>query len=136
MKDNFQPSKTGESESKLALFLAVLAIVLIFIPYLIVISFFLAILVIIFGAIGLSRAKKANAPTGLAKIGLGLGIGIIVIPPMIYASIYFAAKTDYVRNKVSQSQVEAIQQDIKRHRDSVNKNAKTIQDTLTEKSKP
>lgn|GEM_PF-6863085 len=79
--------------------------------------------------------KKANAPTWLAKIGIGLGIGIIVIPPMIYVSIYFAAKTDYVRNKVSQSKVEAIQQDIKRHRDSVNKNTKIIEYTLTEKSK-
>lgn len=131
MKNNFQPSKTGESESKLAIILAVVAIIFVFIPHLAftIIYIVLGILAIIFGAIGLSQAKKANVSRVLAKIGFGLGIGLIFIPLIVYFSIFFAAKSDYVRNKISQSQVEAIREDIKRHRDSVIKPEKIIKDT-------
>ncbi|KRB56086.1 hypothetical protein [Flavobacterium sp. Root186] len=136
MKNNFQSSKTGESESKLAIIVAVLAIIFVFIPHLVftIIYIVLAILAIIFGAIGLSQAKKANVSAKLAKIGLGLGIGLIFIPLIVYFSIFFAVKSDYVKNKVSQSQVEAIREDIKRHRDSVIKSEKISKDTAQVKN--
>ncbi len=129
MENNYQSSKPGESHGRYAIILAVLALIFVFVPHLVftIIYIVLAIIAIIFGAIGLSRAKKANVSAKLAKIGLG--IGLIFIPLIIYFSVFFAVKSDYVKDKVSQSQVEAIRADIKRHRDSVIKSEKIIKDS-------
>lgn len=131
MENNSQQSKPGESHGRYAIILAVLALIFVFVPHLAfkIAYIVLAIIAIIFGVIGLSRAKRANVSANLAKIGLGLGIGLVFIPLIVYFSIFFAAKSDYVKNKVSQSQVEAVREDIKRHRDSVNKSAKIVQDS-------
>ncbi|WP_343697398.1 phage holin family protein [Flavobacterium sp.] len=137
MKKYFQPSKTGESESKLAIILAVLAIIFVLIPHLAftILYIVLAVFAIILGAVGLSQAKKANISTSIAKIGMWMGIGLIFIPLIIYFSIFFAAKSDYLRNKMSQDKVEAIREDMKRHRDSVMKTEKIIQDTTQVQNK-
>lgn len=137
MKKYFQPSKTGESESKLAIILAVLAIIFVLIPHLAftILYIVLAVFAIILGAVGLSQAKKANISTSIAKIGMWMGIGLIFIPLIIYFSIFFVAKSDYLRNKMSQDKVEAIREDMKRHRDSVMKTEKIIQDTTQVQNK-
>lgn len=131
MENNSQQSKPGESHGRYAIILAVLALIFVFVPHLAfkIAYIVLAVLAIIFGVIGFSRAKKANVSAKLAKIGLGLGIGLIFIPLILYFSVFFAVKSDYVKDKVSKSQVEAIRADIKRHRDSVIKSEKIIKDT-------
>ncbi|MDR6761582.1 hypothetical protein J2Y38_001791 [Flavobacterium sp. 2755] len=131
MENNSQQSKLGESHGRYAIILSVLALIFVFVPHLAfkIAYIVLAVLAIILGAIGLSKAKKANVSTGLAKIGLGLGTGLIFIPLILYFSVFFAAKTDYVKNKASESRREAIRADIKRHRDSVIKSEKISKDT-------
>lgn len=47
----------------------------------------------------------------------------------------FRHKSDYLRNKMSQDKVEAIREDMKRHRDSVMKTEKIIQDTTQVQNK-
>ena len=132
MENNSQQSKPGESHGRYTIILAVLALIFVFVPHLAfkIAYIVLAIIAIIFGVIGLSRAKRANVSANLAKIGLGLGTGLLFIPLVLYFSVFFAAKSDYLRNKMSQKQVEAIRADIKRHRDSVIKSEKISKDTV------
>ncbi|CAC9976729.1 hypothetical protein [Flavobacterium panici] len=131
MENNSQQSKPGESQGRYAIILAVLALIFVFVPHLAfkIAYIVLAVLAIIFGVIGLSRAKRANVSAKLAKIALVLGTGLIFIPLILFFSIFFAVKSDYVKDKVSKSQVEAIRADIKRHRDSVIKSEKIIKDS-------
>lgn len=73
MKKYFQPSKTGESESKLAIILAVLAIIFVLIPHLAftILYIVLAVFAIILGAVGLSQAKKQTFQLRLLKLECG-----------------------------------------------------------------
>ncbi|SHG13949.1 hypothetical protein SAMN05443663_1023 [Flavobacterium defluvii] len=137
MENNSQQSKPGESQGRYAIILAVLALIFVFVPHFAfkIAYIVLAVFAIILGAVGLSQAKKANISTSIAKIGMWMGIGLIFIPLVIYFSIFFAAKSDYLRNKMSQDKVEAIKEDMKRHRDSVMKTEKIIQDTTQVQNK-
>jgi thiamine transporter ThiT len=71
-----------------ALVLGILSIVLSWIPY---VDFVLAVLAIIFGAVGLSAAnKRGGAGKGMAITGLVLGVVTIVLGIIFIAVVYSA----------------------------------------------
>lgn len=82
MKDNLQRSNAGEGISIAAVVLGIISSIVAFIPCFDVLALIGAVLAIIFGTIGLSQAKKVNAPTTLPKIGLILGIAASLLSIM------------------------------------------------------
>ncbi|SHL15435.1 hypothetical protein [Flavobacterium chilense] len=74
MKDNLRQSNSGEGISIAAVVLGVISCIASFIPCFDALALIGGILAIVFGAIGLSHAKKANTSKTLPQIGLILGI--------------------------------------------------------------
>ncbi len=73
------PSNAGQTMGILALVLGIIAAPLAFIPCTTVFAWVPAGLAIIFGAVGLSQAKKANGKTGLPIAGLVIGAVSLII---------------------------------------------------------
>ena len=74
------PSNAGQTMGILALVLGIIAAPLAFIPCTAVFAWVPAGLAIIFGAVGLSQAKKGNGKTGLPIAGLVIGaISLIIV---------------------------------------------------------
>lgn len=73
------PSNAGQTMGIVALVLGIIAAPLAFIPCTTVFAWVPAGLAIIFGAVGLSQAKKGNGKTGLPIAGLVIGIISLII---------------------------------------------------------
>lgn len=74
MENNSYTSTAGQAMGTTALVLGIVAVIAAFIPCFGLISIVFGVLAIVLGAIGLSQAKKGNAPQAMPIAGLILGI--------------------------------------------------------------
>ncbi len=81
-------TNTGHGMGVAALIMGIISIVVAFIPCLGLLAFFTGIVAIVLGAIGISQASRAKAPTGLA-IG-GLVTGALALLISIAQIVFFA----------------------------------------------
>ena len=77
-------TNNGRGMGIAALVLGIIAAILSFVPCVNIFAVLPGLLGIIFGAVGMSQAKKAGAPKGLPTTGLILGILSIVISITVY----------------------------------------------------
>lgn len=66
--------KKGNAFSIAALVCGILGVIGAFIPFVTYVAWFIGILEIVFGALGMKRSKETNTGSGLAIAGLVLGI--------------------------------------------------------------
>lgn len=78
MEDQLPRQNKGENISIAALVLGIISIIVAFIPCINILAIITSLLTITFAALGLSKAKTAQAPTTLPKISLVLGIVALV----------------------------------------------------------
>ncbi|WP_264536887.1 hypothetical protein [Flavobacterium sp. N1736] len=118
MENNLIPPNAGENKGQTALILAILAFIFFFIPYCSLLSIPLGIASIIFGSIGLSQAKKANAPVSKPKTGLIAGVAVtsFIILCVVGVISFMAIKNIGRKEKMENT----IRLEISRKRDSVN----------------
>lgn len=94
------PSSAGQTMGIAALVLGIIAAPLAFIPCTTFIAWLPAGLAIIFGAVGLSQAKKGNGKTGLPIAGLVIGAVSLII--VICWVVVFAEAVSEVRDAIKQ----------------------------------
>jgi|SRR6185295_1636618 len=94
------PSNAGQTMGIVALVLGIIAAPLAFIPCTAVFAWVPAGLAIVFGAVGLSQAKKGGGKTGLPIAGLAIGIISLII--VICWMVIFAEAVSEVSDVLKQ----------------------------------
>ncbi|MEN2402840.1 hypothetical protein GKZ90_0023840 [Flavobacterium sp. MC2016-06] len=87
MNNEIDSSNAGQSKGIASLIIGIGAVIISFIPCFSLLSLFFGLFALILGYLGLSEAKKNNAPTSMPTAGLILG-GIAVLISGLFVLVF------------------------------------------------